>query len=272
MSEKIFGISSKDANSIHPEDDPRVYLNTYLGIDTHQLKVINRPECEKDTNYRHFATYGIIQDMTGRILVYPRSNGSAEERLHGNWSIGWGGHINASTHHVLTMTHSHDSNFVTDLFSIGTLREIAEEIFGIPEDVTNGQVNFISKTCTDNYYFKCYKDLIFEYDKNKKFTFLFDNSNEVGKRHIAVISRHVLTDYQVSVIGNTHETKGCKWMTLDEIKESIKNNSLKFENWSKILIENFNDLPGCHQATACQYGESPFALGCDQKYINSRNS
>ncbi len=278
MSEKIFGITSITANIFHKEDDTRSLLTNNIDITEESLCVITRPECEKDTAYRHFSTYAIIQDEEGKILVYPRAKGGAEERLHGMWSIGWGGHVNINNHDKATKLVHLTGSYTSALLTLATNREIAEELFGFPEDsdrfyiqssrvvdeVVGGDTRHYAKRTVDGVSLSIdITDSIHE-----SFTYLFDNSNEVGKRHIAAISRHVLTPIDIGRMTITEETKGCKWMTLAEIRSSKSaEDGLRFENWSKVLIDNFESLQGNNVPSSCQYGESPFGNSVLSKYL-----
>lgn len=65
---------------------------------------------EHDEDLRQVIPYMIIMSPQGRILAYERSG--SEGRLHGKWSIGFGGHIEEA-----------DRDFYT-----GTMRELKEEL------------------------------------------------------------------------------------------------------------------------------------------------
>lgn len=273
MSEKIFGITSITANIFHKEDDTRSLLTNNIDITEESLCVITRPECEKDTAYRHFATYAIIQDEEGKILVYPRAKGGAEERLHGMWSIGWGGHVNINNHDKANKLAYATGTYLNALLTVATSREIAEELFGFPEDSDDFHIQLMKLNDVNSYYAKRVVDGVSDSiditnSIHTPFTYLFDNSNEVGKRHIAAISRHVLTADDIAKMSITEETKGCKWMTLSEIRANATDAAgMKFENWSKVLIDNFESLRGNYVPSSCQYGESPFGNNTLSKYL-----
>lgn len=55
-----------------------------------------RLEAETNFNFKHAIVYAIIR-VNGKILFYTRTPKGNEDRLHNNWSCGFGGHVN-STH------------------------------------------------------------------------------------------------------------------------------------------------------------------------------
>ena len=55
------------------------------------------PRSQMETNpaYKQFIPYCLLRHDT-RLVCYRRSSGASETRLHGLYSIGWGGHVNSS--------------------------------------------------------------------------------------------------------------------------------------------------------------------------------
>lgn len=99
------------------------------------IEVKRRGDMEQDPTYKQLISYVIVKNDKDEILVYTRLKGGGEDRLHGQSSIGVGGHMNPS----------HD--LVGDqLLLDNTYRELEEEIgvkphqlglIGIINDDTN---------------------------------------------------------------------------------------------------------------------------------------
>lgn len=76
--------------SLHPKNLWDVRLITP------QFELKRRGDVEDDPNWLQLIVYAVIRDSDGRVLMYNRGNKGGEERLHDKWSIGIGGHVNAS--------------------------------------------------------------------------------------------------------------------------------------------------------------------------------
>lgn len=196
------------------------------------LVVLDRPACETDKTYRHFATYVIIQDAEGKILTYPRAKGSTEERLHGNWSVGIGGHITVKNCDALDSLES--------IFSEAIIRELEEELgYEYNEKYTSSMSSDI-------------RELVFS--SQSGYSYLLDNTNEVGKRHIAITLRLTLTPQLKNVINVNKEVTELHWLTIEELKSGYR----KLESWSEILINNITAIKGNIAPEIAFYGEKPF--------------
>ena len=49
---------------------------------------------EEDPSYKQLISYCLLENENDEILVYQRLSGGGEERLHGQSSVGVGGHMN----------------------------------------------------------------------------------------------------------------------------------------------------------------------------------
>lgn len=107
-----------------------------------KIEVKRRGDMEEDPTYKQLISYVITVDENDNILIYTRLKGGGETRLHGQSSIGVGGHMNPI-----------DGKIATELLEENTLREIKEELgltptklelIGYVNDDTNpvGQVHF----------------------------------------------------------------------------------------------------------------------------------
>ncbi|HDJ4672336.1 DNA mismatch repair protein MutT, partial [Staphylococcus aureus] len=59
-----------------------------------QYEVKRRGDMEEDPSYKQLISYCLLENEHGEILVYERLSGGGEARLHGQSSIGVGGHMN----------------------------------------------------------------------------------------------------------------------------------------------------------------------------------
>ncbi|SUM33491.1 NUDIX hydrolase [Staphylococcus gallinarum] len=59
-----------------------------------KYEVKRRGDMEEDPTYKQLISYCILENERDEILVYERLSGGGEARLHGQSSIGVGGHMN----------------------------------------------------------------------------------------------------------------------------------------------------------------------------------
>ncbi len=52
--------------------------------------------CEKDPTWKQLLPYAVAMDESGHVYCYTRGAGGAEGRLHGNISVGLGGHVDVA--------------------------------------------------------------------------------------------------------------------------------------------------------------------------------
>lgn len=136
--------------------------------------------------------YIVVRNQEGKVLTYSRGKGT-ENRLHAFRSIGFGGHID------YVDVFNHPDNLIYAI-QVGADREIAEEL--------NADGNIFLNIKPDN--------------------IIIDYTNEVGKVHVGVLFDITLDEVDT----NTDEISDAKWMTVDEILDSIN----EYENWSKVAI------------------------------------
>ena len=87
------------------------------------MAFIPRADCETDFNYLQLLPYAVVMTHDGRIVGYNRpAKGGGEVRLAGNFSIGFGGHVE------LEDAVSALGCDVTDTLDRALLRELDEEI------------------------------------------------------------------------------------------------------------------------------------------------
>ncbi|MDR1279039.1 MAG: NUDIX domain-containing protein, partial [Treponema sp.] len=86
---------------------------------------IERAEAETEPRYRQIIPYIIMQDSESRLLCYPRHG--SEQRLHGLWSCGIGGHIDEDD----------NGGGFAETVKTGMLRELSEELANFNPNMVN---------------------------------------------------------------------------------------------------------------------------------------
>ena len=104
---------------------------------------------EEDPTFKQLISYCLLENEKGEILVYERLSGGGEERLHGQSSIGVGGHMNDVV----------GADSINEVLRVNAQRELEEEVGLASEDSQN--MEYIG--------------------------FINDDTNEVGKVHMGVV-------------------------------------------------------------------------------------
>jgi predicted NUDIX family phosphoesterase len=159
---------------------------------------MDRDRAEDDFRYKQIIPYSILR-YNGHILRYKRSAWGSEERLHGQYSVGVGGHVNKSDDMPLWAGATNKS--IVDW----TLeRELNEEFCvespGEPQPV--GLIN--------------------------------DESNEVGRVHFGVVYEYNIRSPKVEA----REKRVHIQLDLVPISSAIEN-AEDYENWSRIVIREY---------------------------------
>lgn len=184
-------------NKVHdlPMDKGFFDLNTYL---------LDRPDCETNPNYLQVIPY--IAFTTGhgqnkKVFTYMRGGKGDENRLHGNRSIGVGGHVERSVNSAETFL---------DILIDGTQRESQEEIkMNVPYDV-------VKNALTNARLF-------------------WNRETEVDVVHLGIafdinVSDSDITGNEEGIIENG------RMVYVDELKKGLP--GVTFENWSKMLLKH----------------------------------
>ncbi|MCQ9353555.1 NUDIX domain-containing protein, partial [Corynebacterium sp. 209RC1] len=160
-------ISKSDAKSIE-------IFNT---LDQYEVK--RRGDMEEDPSYKQLISYCILENENGDLLVYERLSGGGEARLHGQGSIGVGGHMNDVP----------DAQTINDLIIVNASRELEEEV-GL--HVTSAsQLEHVG--------------------------FINDDSNEVGKVHIGIVFKVKVKANDIEV--KETDTLKIEWESLEDIND-----------------------------------------------------
>ena len=127
--EKVFGVrrdllpakflGDRVVEKIELHEICRIFMNA-------KPEFVSRSECETDLSFKQIIPYVILQTKKGITALYSRAG--SEKRLHGQWSVGIGGHVN-----IVDFKSSINMTILTGMF-----RELDEEfiernIFDIPK-------------------------------------------------------------------------------------------------------------------------------------------
>jgi predicted NUDIX family phosphoesterase len=161
-----------------------------------QCRPMRRREAEEDTSVIQLVSVFIVR-FEDRYLTYKRTRRLPENRLHGFYSLGFGGHLNPDD--LKPLLNIFDPDVAAPLL----LRELGEELRLDPR-------------------------------RPPKLTYrglLYDDSRPVSKQHLG-ITYDVFLDSDQFEIGERGFLMDAKFETLDQIAARQE----AFENWSWILI------------------------------------
>lgn len=143
-----------------------------------EYEVKRRGDMEEDSTFKQLISYCLLENEKGEILVYERLSGGGEERLHGQSSIGVGGHMNDVM----------GADSINEVLRVNAQRELEEEVGLAKEDSQN-----------------------MEY-----FGFINDDNNEVGKVHMGIVFK--ITVNTTDVEAKETDTLRIKWVEKGSIE------------------------------------------------------
>ena len=200
-------ISGVDNKLIHLSSDShygeQTSIKRFLDLETYLL---DRPECETNEKYLQVLPYVTLRDTMQREMVYcyQRPVKGTESRLHGDYSIGYGGHIEESP--------TEDKSFAQVIIDC-VQRELEEEV-GLK--VTYEQVLNSFRTA-----------ILFH-----------DTSNPVGKVHLCLsLTLFVNKD----AFGKVEESEVLKHELChySNLISRVKKGEINVESWTRILLNHF---------------------------------
>lgn len=142
-------------------------------------EVKRRGDMEEDPSYKQLISYCLLENENDEILVYQRLSGGGEERLHGQSSVGVGGHMNNVV----------GADSINEVLRVNAQRELNEEV-GLSEDRSQN-IEYIG--------------------------FINDDTNAVGKVHIGVVFKIKVKSSDVEV--RETDTLKINWVSQDEIND-----------------------------------------------------
>jgi predicted NUDIX family phosphoesterase/adenylate kinase family enzyme len=193
---------------------------------------IPRSEAESRNDAKQFVTYVLVQ-CGQRLLFFKRSYLSrAAEFLRGSKCVGFGGHVSAADIDILSR--------VDRGLSACARRELAEElhlgaIHSESHTVSSADHGASSATLPRTPSRETIK--LFQDASLERLGVLNDDSSEVGRRHVAVIYRLWLPDWNVARLLQKGDSsiKGLGWIDLSKDKVDIS----EFEYWSQLCLRKF---------------------------------
>lgn len=137
-----------------------------------QYEVKRRGDMEEDPNYKQLISYCMLENENDQLLVYERLSGGGEDRLHGQSSIGVGGHMNDIV----------GADTINEVLRTNAQRELEEEVGLASEESQNLQyIGFIN-----------------------------DDTNEVGEVHLGVVFKIKVNSNDAEV--QETDTLKIKWV------------------------------------------------------------
>ncbi|MCG7338484.1 NUDIX domain-containing protein [Staphylococcus sp. ACRSN] len=138
----------------------------------HHYEVKRRGDMEEDPTYKQLISYCILENEHDEILVYERLSGGGEARLHGQSSIGVGGHMNDVK----------GADSINEVLRVNAQRELEEEVGLSSQKSQNlAYIGFIN-----------------------------DDTNEVGKVHMGVVFKINVSSKDVEA--KETDTLRIKWV------------------------------------------------------------
>jgi predicted NUDIX family phosphoesterase len=219
-----------------PESAFREVL-TFQGIDTDATPILDRflnakstayvgrAEAETRNDAKQFVTYVLVQ-CGQRLLFFKRSYLSrAAEFLRGSKCIGFGGHVSAADLDILSRSDYGLSSCAR--------RELAEELY-LPDSILRKQTQ---KSTTDIDRPNKATISLFQSVPLERLGVLNDDSSEVGRRHVAIVYRAWLSDWNAvrKLQKGDSSIKGVGWIDLSKDTVDIAD----FEYWSQLCLRRF---------------------------------
>jgi predicted NUDIX family phosphoesterase len=217
---------------------------TFQGIDTdatpilrqllleESISYVSRSDAEVQNDAKQFVTYVLVQ-CGQRLLFFRRSYLSrAAEFLRGSKCIGFGGHVSAAD---------------ADILSLGdrgleacARRELIEELHfpnAGSDERRDHTVHLSSNTTALSRAPNRATIRLFQNVPLERLGILNDDSSEVGRRHVAVVYRAWLQDWNTirALKKGDSSIKGLGWVDLSKDKVDISD----FEYWSQLCLRKF---------------------------------
>ncbi len=205
--------------------DSGVYNSSAINYAEIYNKLVIAPRFTLENNpaVRHLINYDPMTRWSddkkdAEFLVYQRPDkGVGEKRLSGDYSIGFGGHVEYDPA-ITELDKINDTEMGAAAVALAvhktSWRENNEELKVINSD-------------------KKFMDVVIE---RQNFCLIIDNSNDVGLHHVGISVLHQIRN-DVELTHGDDEGDSIKiigWFTIWEIKELFFN---KLENWSKMLVD-----------------------------------
>lgn len=144
-----------------------------------KFEVKRRGDMEEDPTFKQLISYCILENENDELLVYERLSGGGEARLHGQSSIGVGGHMNDVK----------GAESINEVLRVNAQRELEEEV-GLSESKSQN-LAYIG--------------------------FINDDTNEVGEVHLGVVFKIHVNSNDVEAMET--DTLRIKWVDQSKIED-----------------------------------------------------
>lgn len=173
-----------------------------------------RDKAEEDVSLLQIIPYVVITRPSKSGLeyyAYQRTSGGGDSRLHGQMSIGLGGHVNTCD----------VADLVNETLINNIRRELDEEV-----DIFDGQGNDVDAYSIKTNRFKIVGEI-------------YSDDSPVSRVHYGIVYQLDLNDPNAQVaLRETHKMRDLGWYQLHELDE-IKFGTEGFESWSRLFIDSF---------------------------------
>lgn len=212
MTQPILAFRTEALKEVYPELE--VEGNHYLPLRLDELNsisfIMERSEIEKNPDYIHPIPYVLVRNTQGEFFTYQRCKGIGEERLLGNYSIGFGGHMDE-------VAVVYDEDGLIDLglsLSSCTLRELFEELDVDQADIVKAYYQSMARGELD-------------------FGVIYMPGDEVGRQHLGIVMVVTLDDAW------TLETElvGIGYHSADVLQSTSMNFGDRLEPWSRYVLD-----------------------------------
>lgn len=210
----------------------------------------DRSECESDPNYIQIIPYIIVATNAGdMVLKYTRTKMSAEGRLHGASSIGWGGHVEKQP--MLDYFDPEYDFCFERVLAKEAAREIHEEI-GLrpaPAHWRNTLHDWIRSkklldALTPNLALKALRygwveDYFFEKLKNGDYRLLYTNEPGASQHHLAVVMvlNTDLIEGDLELSFNEGSAALHSFVQIHDLAEQTHGEDQNLEPWSRAILQ-----------------------------------
>lgn len=194
------------------------------------VRLVDRSLCETDETLLQLLPYIRLEAENGSSFMYTRGGGGEEARLHGNYSIGVGGHVDCAPA---------DGQTLLEVLQAEAARECLEET-GLVVDPALFTIQ----------------------------QFICDPTNSVGRVHLGLLTTLKLSAEDCAFLGSKLEAGVIENSRMASVDHLLSTNVYaRLENWSKLVADSmFNPEPASSADASSDLAltsEDPTCPDCD---------
>lgn len=175
-----------------------------LIINNEDVIITQREVLESTDAFRQFIDYTALRNRKGEFLLYQRTKVANEKKLHGSYSIGFGGHVELDS----IVCENNVINILATLKKSSD-RELEEEV-GLTSELLENHTNELTTI-----------------------GWLVSDGSEVDTKHVALLNIIDLSDECIAKLDFSEEDQDIVgWVGLDELEH------MELESWSEQLVEH----------------------------------